>query len=310
MAVIILHMSVRPSGEQFELVAGDQRATVVEVGAGMREYEVEGRLVLDAYPADRMRDGAHGAPLVPWPNRIDGGRYAFAGDDHQLALTEPEAGNAIHGFGLWRPWQAVERAADSVVMAARFHPRQGYPFALDVRVAYRLDSDGLSVETTATNIGARACPYGQGHHPYLSPGAGLIDGCRLQLPGRTRLLTDERGIPSGREPVEGTGFDFLEPRLVGHAQVDHAFTDLVRDASGRAWTRLWSPDGACRELWQDGSYEFVEVFTGDALAPARRRRGLAAEPMSCAPNAFVSGDGTVTLEPGESFSGTWGVRLG
>jgi len=47
--------------------------------------------------------------------------------------------------------------------------------------------------------------------------------------------------------------------------------------------------------------------TGDTLDPARRRRGLAVEPMTCAPNAFASGEGLLVLEPGESFIGRWGI---
>jgi len=109
-------VSIPPSGEQFEIRTGGQRATIVEVGGGLREYEVDGRAVLEPYPVDRIRDGAHGAPLVPWPNRLAGGRYSFDGEDHQLALTEPERRNAIHGLLLWRPWTVVDRAGDRLVM--------------------------------------------------------------------------------------------------------------------------------------------------------------------------------------------------
>ena len=52
----------------------------------------------------QLCDGAHGAPLIPWPNRLADGRYSFDGADHQLALTEPERHNAIHGLMRWRPW--------------------------------------------------------------------------------------------------------------------------------------------------------------------------------------------------------------
>jgi aldose 1-epimerase len=47
------------------------------------------------------------------------------------------------------------------------------------------------------------------------------------------------------------------------------------------------------------------VFTGDH--PAVERRGLAVEPMTCAPNAFRSGDGLRRLEPGASFTASWGI---
>ena len=58
-----------------------QRATLVEVGGAIREYHMDGRPVIEPF---RVADGAHGAPLVPWPNRLGGGRYRFDGRDHQL----------------------------------------------------------------------------------------------------------------------------------------------------------------------------------------------------------------------------------
>jgi galactose mutarotase-like enzyme len=170
---------------------------------------VDGRPVLEPYAADRMRDGAHGAPLIPWPNRLEDGRYSFDGTTYQVPLTEPEKRNAIHGFLLWQPWETTERDPDRLVMKTHLYPRDGYPFTLGIRISYELGPNGLTVATTAENIGDRACSYGHGH-PYLSPGCGHIDACRLQLSGSTRIVTDsERQLPTGREPVEGTDFDFL-----------------------------------------------------------------------------------------------------
>ena len=148
-------MGFTPSGEQFEMASGQQRATIVEVGGGVREYSVGARAVPDPYPPGEICDGAHGAPLIPWPNRLADGRYNFDGADLQVALTEPTKQNAIHGFLRWRPWVAVEREEDRVVMGTRLYPLEGYPFALEVRVAYELNEAGLVVSTTALNIGER-----------------------------------------------------------------------------------------------------------------------------------------------------------
>ena len=69
------------------------------------------------------------------------------------------------------------------------------------------------------------------------------------------------------------------------------------------------PDGRCAELWVDEAYPFVETYTGDTLAPDRACRGLGTGPMTCAPNAFASGDGLIRLGPGESVTTRWAVRL-
>jgi aldose 1-epimerase len=303
-------MSVCPSGEQFEIVHGDQRATIVEVGGGIREYSLAGRDVLDPYPLEAICDGAHGAPLIPWPNRLADGRYRFEGDELQLALTEPELHNAIHGLLRWRSWRASDHDAESVRVATRLHPLPGYPFALDVSIEYRLGEDGLSVSTSARNAGSGPCPYGAGQHPYLSPGAGLIDECRLELAAATRIETGgERKLPTGTAAVIGTDYDFNEPKELGAQKIDSPFTDLGRDGEGRASVKLSAPDGGCVELWVDEHHPIIELYTGDDLAPARRRRGLGAEPMTCPPNGLQSGEGVIRLEAGESVTTRWGVRL-
>ena len=205
---------------------------------------------------------------------------------------------------------AVEREDDRVVMGTRLYPLEGYPFALEVRIAYELSEAGLAVSTTALNIGERPCPYGAGQHPYLSAGGGLLDECTLELPARTRVLTDNaRQLPSGEEPVEDTRFDFRSPRRLGEERLDYAFTDLIRESSGRAVARLGRPDGSCAELWADEHYSYLELYSGDTLAPQRRRRGLGVEPMTCPPNAFQSGEGVITLAPGQSLTTRWGARL-
>ncbi|MBB4912750.1 aldose 1-epimerase family protein [Actinophytocola algeriensis] len=303
-------MAPLASGKQFEIGSGDQHAVIVEVGGGIREYTHRNRPVLDPYPPDAMADGAHGAPLIPWPNRIGHGQYRFGDTDYQLALTEPEKNNAIHGLLLWRPWEVADHRADEVTVGAHIHPMQGYPFHLEVTVRYALSADGLTVTTTATNTGDTTAPYGCGQHPYLSPGTGHIDDAHLQLDAATRIVTDpERQLPTGTEPVDGTPYDFRRPRPVGDLAIDYPFTDLARDDQGRARVRLQGTDGATAELWVDHTYPIIELFTGDTLVPDRRRRGLGVEPMTCPPDAFRTGDRLRHLEPGDTATTTWGARL-
>ena len=172
-----------------------------------------------------------------------------------------------------------------------------------------LGPGGLSVTTIATNVGGEACPYGAGFHPYLTLGTDTIDELILQAPGRSYLLADHRGIPIGCRAVADTPWDFTAPRPIGAARLDTGYTDLIRDDDGLARVRLRSQDGLDGlNLWLDGAYDYLMLFTGDTLSPTARRRGLAAEPMTCAPNALASGDGLLTLEPGQSHRAAWGIE--
>ena len=297
-----------PSGEQIEIAAGDQRAVVVEVGAGLRSYTVGGRDVVDGYGADEMASAGRGQVLIPWPNRIEDGAYEFGGTWHHLALSEPEAQNAIHGLVRWLAWSVSERAADRVVLEHTLHPQPGYPFSLALRIEYALTDEGLRVTSSATNIGERACPYGSGQHPYVTLGAESVDTMLLRSPGRVVLHADDRGLPTEAVPVESTEHDFRQPRAIGETKLDHAFTDLERGDDGRARVELRDPDGGgALSLWLDEPYAYLQLFTGDPL-PSVGRRSLAVEPMTCAPNAFRSGAGLLVLEPGQSTAASWGIQ--
>ena len=294
---------MNPSGEQYWLETDGQEASVVEVGGGLRTFTMAGVDVLEGYGVDEMAAGGRGQHLIPWPNRIEDGRYSFAGVDLQLPLTEPSRHNASHGLVRWSNWAATANEGDRVVMELTLHPQPGYPFTLGLAVEYRLGAGGLSVSTTATNLGDQPCPYGAGAHPYVTVGTQLVDDAVLLLPADTRLEVDDRGIPTGGAAVEGTAYDFREARPIGDLVVDTAYTDLTGNEAVFA-----APDGQRRvTLWWDSSYQWVMVFTGDTLEPGRRRRGLAIEPMTCAPNAFVTGDGLRVLEPEESWTTVWGI---
>jgi aldose 1-epimerase len=297
---------VAPSGEQIEIESGDQRAVVVGVGAGLRAYTVGGRDVVDGYGVDEMATAGRGQVLIPWPNRLQDGLYEFEGRRHQLPLNEPEHGNAIHGLVRWSAWSVAACEPERVAMEHRLHPQPGYPFTLDLSIEYALSDQGLTVRTTATNVGLDRCPYACGAHPYLSVGTETVDATVLRAPAGTVLQANDRGIPTGATPVVGTDYDFREPRAIGARTLDHGFTDLERDEDGLARVALANPDnGLVLTLWVDESYPYLMVFTGDL--PGVERRALAVEPMTCPPNAFRSGESLVALEPGGSVTSTWGI---
>jgi len=305
-------MIVPLTGQQYEIEAGDYRATVTGLGAGLRELLFRGQPLIDGYEADELPPAAAGNLLAPWPNRIAGGRYSFGGAEFQLALTEPARGNAIHGLTRWTSWASITRGPHLVVLRSAPHGYQGYPFCVEIRAEYRLEPDtGLHVAITARNRGNSPAPYGTGSHPYLTVRTASVDDCQLTLPAALRLPMDDRGIPSGpAAPVEGTAYDFRAGRVIGATRLDDALTGLERDGDGRAWARLAADGGAGAQvgLWAGEGYRWLQAFTGDSLGPDRRRKAVAIEPMTCPPNAFVTGDDLLVLAPGEAVTHAWGIQ--
>ncbi|GAA2361527.1 hypothetical protein GCM10009854_46100 [Saccharopolyspora halophila] len=206
-------------------------------------------------------------------------------------------------------WQPVRWSRDAVVLSYALPPTYGYPFQLSFEIEFAIDKSGVRSTLTATNIGESAAPFGTANHTYLAAGpGGKIDDIVLTVPADTRYVVDDRLIPTGTAPVEGTEYDFRSPRRLGGTRMDTAFTGLAR-TGGAAVVRFDRPDVGV-ELWVDDRHDYLQCYTDDSPEGDRPgRQGIAVEPMTCAPNAFVTGDGTIALRPGESHTGSFGWRI-
>ena len=303
---------VAPSGDQFEIAAAGYRAVVTECGATLRVLEHAGRPLVHGFGEDEMASAGRGQLLMPWPNRVRDGAYTFDGHDQHLGLTEPKLGHAIHGLVRWAAWSPEEHAATSVSLSYRLMAQSGYPWTVDLHVVYDLSAEGLTVTQTATNLSDRPAPYASGAHPYLTAGPAPVDGWELTLPASVRLLTDERQIPVGEEPVDETAYDFRVARPLRDLRLDDGFGELQRDESGVATAQVRDPaTGLGAALWVDRHHPWLMVFSAD-VGWDPPRQALAVEPMTAPPDAFRSGRDLLTLapagQPGDEVSVSWGIR--
>lgn len=304
------HTAHALSGDQYEIAAGPYAAVIVEQGGGLRSLTHDGRPLILTYGADDLVPAAAGQLLVPWPNRVDHGRYEFDGERYQLPINETGPDHAIHGLARWATWTVAEHAPGRVRLTHRLLGHSGYPFRLELTVEYVLDAErGLTVRMAAANTGSRPAPYGHGAHPYLTLGRPL-DECELIVGADHYLPVDERAVPD-RVPrdVAGTPYDFRDGRPIGGTEINNPYTGLRRDADGRAWLRL-SDGTRSVALWADEAHPWLEVYTADEATGAMHRAGLGAEPMTCPPNAFVTGIDLITLKPGTETTGSWGIVAG
>ena len=297
------------SGTQWVIESDEHRAVVVEVGGVLRSYTVGDREILDGFGTDEISPASAGQILAPWPNRIRDGQYTFAGEHFQLALTEPDRHNAIHGLTNWARWKLAEQAGDAVTLEFDLPPQVGYPWSLSLRTRWSVGADGLRCVQEVTNTGDADAPWGYSVHPYLQLTGVAVDDILLKVPGRTRVLADARLLPIGAVKVAGTEYDFTEPRRIGDAVLDTTFGDVDFDADGGSAVTIAAPDGSAQvTVWGDETIKWWQVFTGDTRHGQRFRRSVAIEPMTCPPDAFRSGRDLIVLEPGRSWSAAWGIR--
>jgi aldose 1-epimerase len=289
-----------------EVVVGDTRLAVDLRGGGLRELVAGDWELLDGYPAGAVPAGRRGGVLLPWPNRLRGGRWRWRGRDLQLDVVSGQTPNAVHGLVTAQPWTVLGRTGDAVTVGTVVEPRAGYPFRLAAAIDYELAPGRLSVTVRVRNDSDSDAPLGVGMHPYLAVGGGsvaelpegAVDDAQVTIPARTAIAT-EGGLPTG----ERVPFDGVVGRI-GDRVLDVPLTDLVRDDDGWARLRLGGPAGTL-VVAVDAAWPWLQVYSADTLPPGQRRRSLAVEPMTCPPNALADGADLVVLAPGASWSGSW-----
>ena len=296
------------SGTALTITLGSARATIASVGASLARYEANGRDLVVPFDPAHIRPDYRGATLAPWPNRIPDGSYFF-GEEQQLPLTEPGRGHALHGLASWLEWTPTVHAASALTLSAHIVPQPGYPWRLALTTEYRLTEAGLTQTVTARNLSDTPAPFGTAPHPYLVAPTGRLHTWTLELPAASVLLTDDRLAPRAMAQVthDATRFDFRSPRQIGATELDHAFTELTRDAAGIAAVRVTDADGRGAEMRFDERCNWVQIHTADQPLRERNRLGLAVEPMTCPPAAFQTGEDLITLMPGETTSAAWTI---
>lgn len=301
---------------QITLTHDDLHLVVAPYGASLRSLS---RLAPDGvredivtgYSGAANKVGGEGDVLIPFPGRVTEGRYTFGGQTYQMDKNDKEAPAAIHGFLRHAPWEIAHQATDEVTfvigLAADAHP--GYPFALAVRVTYRLNSDGLTCSFAMENVGDKTAPVAAGFHPYFTVGSALIDADTLHVPFGSTLEYQDL-LPTGRVlPVEGTPLDFRQPHAIGDVKFNTCYLHPQRDPDGLIRIRLSNP-AAQKSLavWLDAAFDYVVLYSGDPLSESHRRRALAIEPMTCGSDALNHPEwGLVALEPAQTLTGAWGV---
>ncbi len=264
-------------------------------------WEADGPLhLLRPTPGTALDDGSAvdmGCfPLVPFSNRIAGGRFRFDGADIALPLNQPACPHSIHGHGWERPW-AVEAQDESSLRLSYCHTADAWPWSYSATQIITVHPDGLEVRLELVNESGRAMPAGLGLHPYLPkpPGTRLTAAVRSVWLGDATLLPRERA----RVPRE---WEFPAGITMDEVVVDNGFTGW----DGRAtidWPRL----GRRLTVEADQAFGHLVVYApkgGDYLC---------VEPVTHMTDAVNHPDeadaGLRALAPGASLAGTVRLRL-
>jgi len=156
-----------------------------------------------------------------------------------MELGNVRGDNPIHGLLASSPfWRVTEVKADqrSAHVTSRLefwkHPElmAQWPFAHEYEMTYSLAGGVLEVKITLTNLSTEPMPVSIGFHPYFRIPDVPRDNWMARVPARQRVVADSRMIPTGQyRPM-----DLSDPFPLKGRTLDDGFTDLQREADGRA----------------------------------------------------------------------------
>lgn len=196
--------------------------------------------------AENVLDAAS-FPLVPFVNRIRGGRFSFRGREVRLEPNMAGDPSPLHGQGWLGEWR-VQRQDEVSAVLSFAHEAGEWPWDYEARQEFALDEGGLSVSLTCRNRSSEPMPCGLGQHPYFPCGPETRIDTRV-----TDVWTiDEHVLPVEKVPADGR-FG-LADRLVCGQGLDHGFGGWGGEArlSDPTWPhelRLSSPTARFFQLY-------------------------------------------------------------
>lgn len=238
----VLRLSSGPLELEVVPSRGGSIASFVHVAGGTRTPVLRG-----AGPGYASVLEAGSFPLVPYSNRIRGGRFTFRGRQVRIAPNMPPDPSPLHGQGWLAAWQ-VERSSGAEAELVFRHQPGEWPWRYEARQHFVLDPQGLGIGLSCRNLSDEPMPCGLGQHPYFH----CTSETRLDTRVEGAWTIDEDVLPVERVPASGR-FDLTDRPVCGQ-DLDHGFDGWggiarIRTPGSPFRIELSSPNARCFQLY-------------------------------------------------------------
>lgn len=264
------------------------------VGGALAWLTVDGQDLLRPFapPPDDPNPERHSAgyPLVPYSNRIAGGRFNWLDQQIELSRNFGDHPHSIHGFGWQNAWTATRQTEQQTTLELAHYSDDQWPWPCTASQTINVSHDRVELSLSVHNRGESAMPAGLGWHPYFQ----RTERMRLQFKARRVWTTDAQQLP--QRPITVPGYwDFSHERRLDWPDLDHCFSDW--DGNARIF---WPEYGLRLTMHCPGSVNHLVVFT------PRERDFIAVEPVTHVNNALnlynPTTQGIAILAPGETMT--------
>lgn len=291
--------------EIFRICSDRYEAVISNFGGALHGLTFEGENLIEPHSSPNLY---FGAILVPWANRIDKGRFYFAGQSFQAPINEVARSNALHGLVAHKTWSVISVGHNSIILATEILPSNAYPAKLRIKVEYLVTEQGLDWRILVDNIGESSGPLSLSIHPYLiAPGAESVNDFFLSMPVSEVMLVDSRHLlPTEIVSLDAMDWQFNKKRQIKDRKIDNAFR-IDKNLPRRVEVTSESGWGTFMEF--DENANWIQIHTADRDGGAFARKSLAVEPMTAPPDAFNSKIDLVYLAPLEKLEMSWRIGV-
>jgi len=288
--------------------ASGSSAIISPIGAALLSLNLAGNQVIEKLATDRPELYA-GVVMAPWSGRVAGGAWVHPdGRNFQLPINEPARNNALHGLVFDKEFVVARSTESSLELSIEITESEGYPFQLKLAIAYELDGGELICSFAVKNLSTEKAPFGLGFHPYFST-KWLGDEVPITNSAKTVYELDQNLIDTGTQKTAGSTKDLSVGKLAVGASLDDDFTDLDFVA-GVSRTTLSNSAGSGIEIWQEDVFRHNVIYTTDAYeAENGTVTAVAIEPCISAVNVLNTHSDLLWIQPNQTQSGSWGIRL-
>lgn len=159
-------------------------------------------------------------PLVPFSNRIDGGRFQFDGKEIILRKNAAPEPHALHGMGWQSAWDVTDHT-DTQIVLSHEHSKGNWPWSYEARQSFTIRGQSLTLSLSLTNTSDSVMPAGLGFHPYFP----ISESTALAFKAKTVWMPnqDTKLYPQTQRAVPAS-WDFSQGKKPGADIIDHCFS--------------------------------------------------------------------------------------
>jgi aldose 1-epimerase len=238
-------------------------------------------------PLEKVLDAAS-FPLVPYVNRIRGGRFSFRGREVRIEPNMSGDPSPLHGQGWLNSW-VVDSASEREAVLSFRHSAGEWPWDYRASQSFSLDERGLSVRLMCHNLGDEPMPCGLGQHPYFPCGPETRIGTHVDV----AWTVDEQVLPVEKVPAEGR-YELWDRKICGQ-ELDNGF------GGWSGLTQLTDPEWPFELELRSPATRFFQLYSPSAGGI------FVAEPVTHANAALNAPEsewpelGMRVLDPGEAM---------